>query len=165
MISLRSTSQALAASILLAIGGGTAVALASGGGRDHPEDDGTTTAESTGTTTTGTTTTGSPTTPTTPTTPTQPGVPQAPRITEIEVDDAPGTRIRLRAEVQARGARVTSVRFTYRGRTYRATRSRGHWVRTVAARGGDHRDDAIITVRVRACATDLCTARTGRDDA
>lgn len=135
------------ATVLALLAGGTTGALASG--RDHPEDDGTTT----GTTTTGTTTTGTGTTP------------RAPRIVEGEVDDAPGGRVVLRAEVQARGARVTSVRFRYRGTTYRARRSGTTWSRAVTARGGDALDDAVVRFRITACAGARCTVRTVRDDA
>lgn len=127
--------------------GGATAALASGGGRDNPEDDGTTTAATT-------------------TTPSPAATPAAPRIIDLEVDHAPGDRIRLRAEVKARGERVTSVRFVYRGTTYKATRSRGTvWTRTVTARGDDAREDAVVTFRVRACAGSRCSTRTGSDDA
>lgn len=150
------------ATVAALAGGTTAVALASGGGRDHPEDDGTTTAE---TTTTGTTTTDDPTA--TPT-PAPTAARRAPRIVEIEADDAPGDRIRLEAEVKARGSAVTGVRFTYRGETYtarRSSRKRSTWARTVPADSTDLRDDAQITIRVQACSGDRCTTRTGRDDA
>jgi hypothetical protein len=123
-----------------AAGATTAVAAASGKGRDHPEDR---------TTTTGTTT----------------GTPRAPRIGEIEVDGLGGGRLRLRTEVVARGARVTSVRIRYRGTTYNARRTAGnHWSRTVDARRGDGRD-SVVTLRVTACAGSRCAVRTGSDDA
>jgi hypothetical protein len=154
-----------AACLLLAClaGIGTSVAVASSPGRGGGDDDDTTTED----TTTGTTddTTGG-TTGTTTTTTTGPtgGPPRAPRIVEIEVDALRGDRLRLRAEIQPRGARVTRVRFTYRKRTFAARHVRGKlWARTVQARGGDG-DDVVVTVKVRACAGSRCATRTGRDD-
>lgn len=139
------------AATVLALTGGVTAAIASGGGRDHPEDDGTATVGTT-TTTTATTTPA-----------------RAPRITDIEVDDdAPAGKLRLEAEVKARGASVTSVRFTYRGETFTATRNRrdrSEWFRVVTADPEDLVDDAQITLRVRACAGDRCSTRTARDDA
>lgn len=159
-----------AACLLLAClaGIGTSVAVASGPGRGGGDDDDGTTTEDTTTgttddTTTGGTTTGTTTDRTTTTAPTG-GPPRAPRIAEIEVDALRGDRLRLRAEIAARGARVTRVRFTYRKRTFAARHVRGkHWARTVRARGGDG-DDVVVTVRVRACAGKRCATRTGRDD-
>ena len=121
-------------------GATTAVTTASGKqGRDHPEDS----------TTTGATT----------------GTPRAPLISDIEVDGLGGGKLRLRTEVAARGARVTSVRIRYRGRTYRASRTRGKtWARTVNARAGDG-NDSVITLRVTACAGSRCAVKTGSDDA
>lgn len=152
-----------------ALSAGATAALATPGGRDHPEDDGTTTAETTPTTaTTPTTETTGTTTGDAPTTPPATTTARAPRIVEVEVDDAPAGRIRLRAEVKARGAAVTSVRFTYRGERYTARRNRrdrSTWTRVVTAAEQDLRDDAQITVRVRACAGDRCSTRTVRDDA
>ncbi len=154
MLGLR-RSIAIAA-VALAFGGATGVAVSKNG------DDDTTTTDSTTGTTTGTTTDDSP-----PTQGTTGGTtPRAPRITEVEVDARPGKRLRLRAEVRARGRAVTSVRFIYRGRTIKGRRDRGStWARTVTARGGDHRADRLITVRVRACAGARCTTRTVRDEA
>lgn len=87
---------------------------------------------------------------------------RAPRITEIEVDAVRGGRLRLEAETSGR---TTSVRFTYRGRTYKARRTTdGDWARTVKARGGD-RDDRVVRLEVRACNGSRCTTKTGRDDA
>jgi hypothetical protein len=108
-----------------------------------------------------TTTTGTTETTTTPST----GPPRPPRIVEIEADAVAGGRLRLRAEVARRGARVTSVRFTYRGVRVRAIRrSGGNWSRVVAARGGDAAGDTV-TFRVTACAGSRCTSRTGSDEA
>jgi hypothetical protein len=152
-------------------GGLTAVGVASGdrgrGGDDDSTtgttDDGTTgTTGTTGTGTTGTGTTGTGTAPST-----APRQARAPRIAEIEVDSVSGGRLRLRAELQSRGARVTRVTFVYRGRTIRARRTRGksnEWSRVVRARGGDGNDD-VIRFRVRACAGSRCAARTGSDEA
>ena len=124
------------------VGATAAVTAASGQGRDHPED-------STTDTTTGTTT----------------GTPRAPRITDIEVDGLGGGKLRLRTEVAPRGAAVTSVRIRYRGRTYKASRTRGsRWARTVPARGGDGKD-SVITMRVTACAGSRCASKTGSDEA
>jgi hypothetical protein len=145
-------------------GGATAVAVASDGGRGRDDDDSTgTTGETTGTTTGETTTTGTTTTGTTTTPGT--GTPRAPRIDELEADAVAGGRLRLRAEVTRRGARVTSVRFTYRGTRYRAVRrSGGNWSRVVTARGGDARGD-VVRFRATACAGSRCTSRTGSDEA
>jgi hypothetical protein len=129
--------------LVCAAGAGTAVTAASGkGGRDHPEDR----------TTTGTTTGTS-------------GPARAPLISDIEVDGLGGGKLRLRTEVAARGARVTSVRIRYRGVNYKASRTSGKtWARTVKARGGDG-NDSVITLRVRACAGSKCAVKTGSDDA
>ena len=123
-------------------GATTAVTAASGKqGRDHPEDS---------TMTTGTTTT---------------GTPRAPLISDIEVDGLGGGRLRLRTEVAARGAKVTSVQIRYRGVSYRAARTVGkHYARTVSARGGDG-NDSVITLKVTACAGSRCATKTGSDDA
>ena len=128
---------ALPATIALLAGGGASAALAD---RDHPEDDGTTTA-----------TTQTQTTPSS----------GAPRIVEGEVDGFSGRRLRLRIETSGR---VTSARLTYRGRTYAAQRTTRGWARTVAARGGDHLDDRVVTFRARACNAGRCTTRTFRDE-
>jgi hypothetical protein len=140
----------------------TAAAVASGGTTAQGGDDSTgTTGGSTSTATTGeTTTTGTTNTTTTPGS----TVARAPRIVEIEVDAVTGDRLRLRAEVTRRGARVTKVRFTYRGVKYSAVRSGSNWSRVVGARGGDSRGDEV-TFRVTACAGSRCTTRTGSDEA
>jgi hypothetical protein len=160
----RLRSAAALVAVCLA-GGATEVAVASDGGRglsqttdDHTTTTGETTTGTTGETTTGTTgesTTGSTTTPT--------GV-RRPRILDLEADAVSNRRLRLRAEISRRGSRLTSVRFVYRGRTYRARRSEGEFTRIVTARGGDRRGD-VITFRVRACSGSLCVTRTGRDEA
>jgi hypothetical protein len=149
--------------ILLAacLAGAISAAAVASDGRPRSQTDTTTTDETTGTTgttTTGTTTTGTTTTPGT-------TAPRSPRIAEIEVDSVSGGRLRLRAEIVRRGARITSVRFTYRGRRYVARRVRSEeWSRVVTARGGDSRGD-VVTFRVTACAGSRCTTRTGRDEA
>jgi hypothetical protein len=137
-----------AAAVLTAVclaGGGTAVAVASSDDRNKPED------STTGTTTDRTTTTPRSATGT-------------PRIGEIEADWAGNGRLRLRTEIVTGAAGVTSVRFTYRGRTVRGRRSGNEWSRVVTARGGDRRG-SVVTVRVRACAGSRCVSRTGRDEA
>ena len=149
-------------------GGLTAVAVAgddnSGRGRGGDDTTGTTdggTTGTTGTTGTGTTGTGTTGTGTTPT----PGPPRAPRIEEIEVDSVSGRRLRLRVELQARGARVTRVTFIYRGRRYAGRRgSSNTWSRVVRARGGDG-DDVVVPFRVRACAGSRCATGRNRDEA
>jgi hypothetical protein len=152
------------------LAGAVSAAAVASDGRPRSQTDTTTTDDTTttGTTTTGTTTTGTTTTGTTTTgTTTTPGptAPRSPRIAEIEVDSVSGGRLRLRAEVVRRGARITSVRFTYRGRSYKARRVRSEeWSRLVTARGGDSRGD-VVTFRVRACAGSRCTTRTGSDEA
>jgi hypothetical protein len=119
-------------------GAATAVTTASG---KNGADDGTTTTSTTG------------------------GTPRAPLISDIEVDALAGGKLRLRTEVAARGARVTSVRIRYRGVSYRATRTVGkRYARTVDARGGD-RNDSVITMTVTACAGTRCATKTGSDDA
>jgi hypothetical protein len=144
----------------------SAAAVASDGRNGRSQTDTTTTGttgETTDTTTTGTTTTGTTTTGTT----TTPGstAPRSPRVAEIEVDSVVGGRLRLRAEVVRRGSRITSVRFTYRGRRYDARRRSGEdWSRVVTARGGDSRGD-VVSFRVTACAGSRCTSRTGSDEA
>ena len=160
--------------VLACIAGiGTSVAVASGKGRDHPEDDGTTTGERTDGTTTGATTDDSTTDGTTTedsttdrtTTGPRGGPPRAPRIDDIEADWRANGKIRLRTELVARGARVTSVRFRYRGKGFKANKAGDHeWARSVSPRGGDSRGD-VITFRVRACAGERCNARTGSDEA
>jgi hypothetical protein len=126
--------------LVCSAGATTAIAAASGKGRDHPEDSTTGTTGATGT-------------------------PRAPLISDIEVDGLGGGKLRLRTEVAARGARVTSVRIRYRGVTYRASRTTGkRWARTVEARGGDG-NDSVITLRVTACAGAKCSVKTGSDDA
>jgi hypothetical protein len=102
------------------------------------------------TTTTGTTTT---------------GAPRAPLISGIEVDSLAGGRLRLRTEVAARGATVTSVKIRYRGIDYKAARTVGkRYARTVDARGGDG-NDSVITLRVTACAGSRCATKTASDGA
>ncbi|HEX2104262.1 MAG TPA: hypothetical protein VHF51_11460 [Solirubrobacteraceae bacterium] len=144
----------------------SAAAVASGGPPAMQTTD--TTGETTDTTTTGTTTTGTTTTGTTTTgTTTTPRTtaPRSPRIAEIEVDSVSGGRLRLRAEIVRRGARITAVRFTYRGRRYVARRRAGElWSRVVTARGGDSSGD-VVTFRVTACAGSRCSTRTGSDEA
>ena len=140
----------------------TAAAVASGGTTAQGGDDSTgTTGETTGTTGESTGTTGE--TTNTTTTPGS-GSARAPRIVEIEADAVSGDRLRLRAEVTRRGARVTKVRFTYRGVKYSAVRDGSAWSRVVGARGGDARGDEV-TFRVTACAGSRCTTRTGSDEA
>jgi hypothetical protein len=91
--------------------------------------------------------------------------PHAPLISEIEADAVSGGRLRLRTEVAARGAKVTSVRIRYRGVSYKATRTVGkRYARTVDARGGD-RADSVITLTVTACAGSRCATKTGSDSA
>jgi hypothetical protein len=93
------------------------------------------------------------------------GTPRAPLITGIEVDGLAGGKLRLRTEVAARGAKVTSVRIRYRGVSYKASRTVGkRYSRTVDARGGD-RKDSVISLTVTACAGSRCTTKTGSDDA
>jgi hypothetical protein len=155
--------------VLACIAGiGTSVAVASGKGRDHPEDDGTTTGETTDGTTTGDSTTDRTNTDRTSTdrTGTTPGgAPRAPRIDDIEADWRAGGKIRLRTELVARGARITSVRFRYRGKGFKARKVGDHeWAKRVNARGGDSRGDTI-SFRVRACAGERCNVRTGSDEA
>jgi hypothetical protein len=159
------TIAALVAACLAGVAGAVVVASDGRAARSQTDTTGTTgtttTGTTTGTTTTGTTTTGT----TTGGTTTGSSTPRAPLISEIEVDLVTGGRLRLRAEVVRRGARVTSVRFTYRGRNYAGRRGTGQaWSRVVTARGGDG-DDDVITVRVRACAGTRCATRTGRDEA
>jgi len=131
---------------LVALTGGTTAALASDDARDRPGDD-----------------------PVTTTTTATSAAARAPRIREVEVDDdAPAGKLRLETELQSRGAAVTSVRFTYRGRTVagrRNPRDRSEWSRVVTAAPQDLVDDARITVRVRACAGARCSTRTVSDDA
>src|SRR4051794_17074197 len=93
------------------------------------------------------------------------GTPRAPLISDIEVDGLSGGRLRLRTEVAARGAKVTSVRIRYRGVSYKASRTAGkRYARTVDARGGD-RNDSVIRLTVTACAGSRCATKTGSDDA
>ena len=150
-------------------GGVTAVAVAgdsSGRGGDDTTGDSTTgTTGTTGTGTTGTGTTGTGTTGTQTTPSPAPGTPRAPRIEEIEVDSLSGGRLRLRTELQARGARVTRVVFSYRGRRYRGRRGASNtWSRVVRARGGDG-NDVVVPFRVTACAGTRCATGRNRDDA
>jgi hypothetical protein len=99
------------------------------------------------------------------TTSTTGGVPRAPLISDIEVDAVAGGKLRLRTEVAARGARVTSVRIRYRGLSYKAARTIGkRYARTVDARGGDG-NNSVITMTVTACAGTRCATKTGSDDA
>ena len=164
MPALRLRTLVILAAACLA--GAVSAAAVASDGRPQSQTGTTTTDETTGTTgttTTGTTTTGTTTTGTT----TTPGstAPRSPRIAEIEVDSVTGGRLRLRAEIVRRGARVTSVRFTYRGRRYEARRVRSEeWSRLVTARGGDSRGD-VVTFRVTACAGSRCATRTGSDEA
>jgi hypothetical protein len=152
--------------IAACLAGAVSAAAVASDGRPRSQTDTTTSNETTGTTgttTTGTTTTGTTTTGTT-TTP-GPNAPRSPRIAEIEVDSVSGGRLRLRAEVVRRGARITAVRFTYRERRYVARRVRSEeWSRLVTARGGDSLGD-VVTFRVTACAGSRCTTRVGRDEA
>jgi hypothetical protein len=158
-----------------AIGVGTSVAVASVETAKHGDDDGTTTGDTTtdGTTTedsttdrtsTDRTTTDRTTTDRTTTAP-SPGPARAPRIDDIEADWRGNGKVRLRTELIARGAKVTKVRFRYRGRGFTARKVGDHeWARTVTARGGDSRGSTIV-FRVRACAGERCNARTGSDEA
>ncbi|HEX2071063.1 MAG TPA: hypothetical protein VHF90_05385 [Thermoleophilaceae bacterium] len=175
MPQLTSWARTAACCALACIAGiGTSVAVASGKGRDHAEDDGTTTGETTnGTTTDGTTTDDSTTDRTTTdgsttdrtTTSPYTGPPRAPRIRDIEADWRASGKIRLRTELVRRGAAIGSVRFRYRGEGFKANKVGDHeWARTVAPRGGDSRGD-VITFRVRACAAKRCNVRTGSDEA
>jgi hypothetical protein len=157
--------RTLTALVVAALAGGaSAAALASDGdGRSQTDTTTGTTGETTGATTTGTTTTDTTTTGTT----TTPGTtaPRAPRIVEAEVDSVSGGRLRLRAEVVRRGARITLVRFTYRDRRYTARRASGEtWSRVVAARGGDGSGD-VIRFRVTACAGSRCSTQAASDEA
>lgn len=128
--------------MLLVCSAGAATAVTTAQGKNGADD---------ATTTTGTTSTT--------------GAPRAPLISDIEVDSAGAGKLRLRTEVAARGARVTSVRIRYRGVNYKARRTTGkNWSRTVDARGGDG-NDTVITLRVTACAGSRCATKTGRDDA
>jgi hypothetical protein len=163
---LRRLRTALTLIAVCLAGVATAAAVASGGTTAQGGDDSTgTTGESTGGST-GTTGESTGTTGETTNTTTTPGSTsaRAPRIVEIEVDAVSGERLRLRAEVTRRGARVTKVRFTYRGVKYDAVRNGSDWSRVVAARGGDSRGDEV-TFRVTACAGSRCTSRTGTDEA
>jgi hypothetical protein len=99
------------------------------------------------------------------TTTTTAGTPRAPLISDIEAEAISGGRLRLRTEVAARGAKVTSVKIRYRGGSYKAMRTVGkHYARTVDARGGD-RNDSVISLTVTACAGERCATKTGSDDA
>jgi hypothetical protein len=135
-MTIRKLTTAVTAFALASAGTGTA--LASGGGRDHAEDNAPAPAA---------------------------GAARAPRIVEIEAKAVAGGKLRLNAEVQRRGAKVTSVRVRYRGRSAPMKHLRGAtWQRTVRARGGDGRDD-VVRLTVKACAGSKCAVRTVRDDA
>jgi hypothetical protein len=155
--------------LALAAGIGTSVAVASVETAKHGDDDGTTTGDTTtdGTTTgdtTDRTTTDRTTTDRTTTAPGG-GPPRAPRIDDIEADWRGNGKVRLRTELVRRGANITSVRFRYRGKRFKANKVGDHeWAKIVTARGGDSRG-STITFRVRACAGDRCNARTGSDEA
>jgi hypothetical protein len=88
-----------------------------------------------------------------------------PAITEIEVDWKGDGKLKLRAEVVPRGAKVTSVFFKYRGKRFRAKKT-GQWkyAKTVKARGGDGRGDRV-RFKVRACTATVCGSRTDGDKA
>jgi hypothetical protein len=157
----------MACAVLVVCGAGATAAMAagSGGGSGGPDDTTSTgTTETTTTGTTGTTTTGTTTTSTTPTTTTPTGTPRSPRISGIEAASMAGGKLRLRTEVTARGAKVTSVRIRYRGTKYKAYQRGQRWVRTVKARSGDG-NDSIIRLRVTACAGAKCSVKYGSDGA
>jgi hypothetical protein len=159
--------------VLACIAGvGASVGVASG---KHGEDDttgtttdGTTTGTTTDGTTTGTTTDDSTTDGTTTdrtTTAPYSGPPRAPAIRDAEADWRSGGKIRLRAELAPRGAAVTSVRFRYRAKGFKARKvGPKEWAKTVAARGGDSRG-SVISFRVRACAAQRCISRVRSDEA
>ncbi len=135
----------LGAVALLACAAGATAAVTTASAKNGADDGTTTTGTTTGTTTSGT--------------------PRAPLISDIEVDSLSGGRLRLRTEVAARGASVTSVKIRYRGVSYKATRTAGkNWARTVDARGGDG-NDTVIALKVTACAGSRCATKTGSDDA
>ena len=130
---------------LLACAAGATAAVTTASAKNGADDGATTTGTTTGATTT--------------------GAPRAPLISDIEVDALSGGRLRLRTEVAARGASVTSVKIRYRGVSYKASRTAGkNWARTVDARGGDG-NDTVITLKVTACAGARCATKTGSDDA
>jgi hypothetical protein len=83
-----------------------------------------------------------------------------PAITEIDSDWV-GERLRLRAEVVPRGAKVDRVAFRYRGKRFKA-KHRGGWKysRMVKPRGSDEPGDEI-RFKVTACTISDCTSRTG----
>jgi len=91
--------------------------------------------------------------------------PLTPAITEIAADWKGDGRIRLRAEVVPRGAKVVKVSFKYRGKRFTANKLRlWKYGKTVKTRGEDGRGDNI-RYRVRGCTATRCTARTGSDKA
>jgi hypothetical protein len=130
---------------LLACSAGAATAVTTASGKNGPDDS--TTTGTTGTTT-GTT-----------------GPPRAPLVSSIEAKSLGAGKLRIGAEVAARGAKVTSVRIRYRGVSYRATRTAAtKWARTVDARGGDGKD-SVVTLKVTACAGSRCVTKSGSDGA
>ena len=83
-----------------------------------------------------------------------------PAITEIDSDWV-GERLRLRAEVVPRGAKVDRVRFRYRGKRFKAKHHGGwRYSRMVKPRGKDEPGDEI-RFKVTACTISDCTSRTG----
>jgi hypothetical protein len=149
----------MAGAVLIVCGAGATAAVAAGSGSGGGGADDTTSTGTTGTTETTTTGTTGTTTTTTTTT-----APRSPRIADIEADSMAGGKLRLRTEVTARGAKVTSVRIRYRGTTYKAYKRGQRWVRTVDARGSDG-NDSVIRLRVTACAGSRCSVKYGSDDA
>jgi hypothetical protein len=87
-----------------------------------------------------------------------------PAITEIEADWVDG-RIKLKAEVVPRGAKVAKVTFRYRGKRFTAIKV-GQWryAKRVKPRGGDGRGDEV-RFKVRACTATVCGERTDSDRA
>jgi hypothetical protein len=87
----------------------------------------------------------------------------SPAIIEIDSDWV-GERLRLRAQVVPRGAKVDRVAFRYRGKRFKA-RHRGGWKysRMVKPRGSDEPGDDI-RFKVTACSVSSCTSRTGSEE-
>ncbi len=90
----------------------------------------------------------------------------APRIVDIDADLRFDGRVYLEAET----AGATRVRFTYRGRTFKARRGAfdredgtRDWGRVVRARGGDAAGGHTVKLKVRACKGGTCVTRTQRE--
>lgn len=87
------------------------------------------------------------------------------RVEDVDADLRRGGRLQLEAETT--GAR--RVTFTYAGRSLRGRLVEidddgdREWRRTVAARAIDREGGRIITIRVRACAGDVCVVRSARE--